>query len=855
MKNFFPSFTSSTLFFVLILLITGCVKQDFDTPPVNGADPDIPASQIMTIKDLKDTHVFGRITKLENDMYIAGLVTANDETGNFYQTLVIEDETAGILVLIELNGLFNQYPVGRRVFINLDGLYLSDFNGLIQLAGQELDTDGDGVTDRVDGIPEVLVDRYIQRGQYGLEVVPTVVTVSELTDDKIGSLIRLENMQFTNNDSGQLYADAAGQRSVNRFVQSCDGANIIVRTSGFSTLANAITPEGNGDLTAIYTVFGTTKQLIIRDTSDVNFTGARCGGGGTGGNEISIGDLRDLYSGTATNAPADRKVTGTVISDRENGNFVSRNLVLQNGDRGITIRFSEDHNFNLNDRIEVSTNGAELSDFNGLVQLNNVPNGNATEIGTGSITPRTVTISEIIAQADDLEGTLVKIENVLITKDGESDYAFSTNLNDGTGNLSMFTASGASFANDNFPTDSVSITGVIGDFNGVQINIRNTDDVVVTGGSGGGGNPGSGELIAIGTIVDSYTGTPTTAPNNRIKGIVISDYTNGNTTGLNAVVQDGDRGVVVRFQEEHSFALGQELEVNIDGVELSDFNGLVQLNAVPIGNAMVTGSGSVNPMTVTVAQFLSQSDMLESTLLKFENVTMSGDGTYNGAVIVGDATGTVSMFTRGTATFSAAALPTETTTITAVGSQFNDPQIFIRNLDDVAGGGGGNPGSDLDENFQNTVTHNVDASIAGWDNVAVQGERVWRGREFQDERFLQATAFNDNAPNMEAWMITPPIDVSEPKTLTFETAHSFHVHDGLTVWAATDYDGSNAATANWVQLSAYIAQSSDPENEFQPSGDVNLSGFSGTIHIGFKYVGSGPNDQTTSWRIDNVKVQ
>jgi len=103
-------------------------------------------------------------------------------------------------------------------------------------------------------------------------------------------------------------------------------------------------------------------------------------------------------------------------------------------------------------------------------------------------------------------------------------------------------------------------------------------------------------------------------------------------------------------------------------------------------------------------------------------------------------------------------------------------------------------------------------------------------------------------------MITPAVDASTPKILTFESAHSFYVHDGLTVWAATDYDGSNAATANWVQLSANIAQSSDPENEFQPSGDVDLSSFSGMIHIGFKYEGSGPNGQTASWRIDNGKV-
>jgi len=78
----------------------------------------------------------------------------------------------------------------------------------------------------------------------------------------------------------------------------------------------------------------------------------------------------------------------------------------------------------------------------------------------------------------------------------------------------------------------------------------------------------------------------------------------------------------------------------------------------------------------------------------------------------------------------------------------------------------------------------------------------------------------------------------------------------LTVWIATDYDGTNATTANWTELEdAYIAQSSDPQNEFQPSGNVDLSGFSGTGHIGFLYQGSGPSGNTTTFRVDNIIVE
>jgi len=856
MKKLTNLFPSLSLFFLLVLLVTSsCVDQDFDAPPTTGEDPDIPASAILSIQDLKEQHIFGTITQIESDQYISGVVTANDESGNLFQTIVIADETAGIFLLIEQTGLFTKYPVGRRIFVKLDGLYLSDFNGLIQLASQASDTDGDGEVDRVDGIEDVLEDQFIQRGQFGLAVVPTTLTLPELTDDKIGSLIQLENVQFVSGDAGETYADAAGLNSVNRLLQTCDGGSIIVRSSGFSNFANQLTPEENGSIIAIYTVFGTTQQLVIRDTNDVMFNGTRCGGGSPGGTEIAIGELRDLYNGTTIDAPLDRKIVGTVISDRSNGNIDSRNVIIQNGDRGITIRFQDENTYDLNEIIEVSTTGAELSDFNGLVQLNFVPNGNATSTGTGSITPNTITIADYLSQADELEGTLLKFENVIMTKDGEADYVFNIDLNDGTASLPMFTSPGASFANDIFPTDEVSITGIAGDFNGDQLNIRNLEDVVVTGTGGGPGGPG--DLVSIGSVVDMYTGTPFNATESRIKGTVISDFTNGNTTGLNAVLQDGDRGIVVRFDSGHSFAQGQEIEVNITGLEVNDFMGLVQVIGVPLSNATVTGSNNITPMPVTVATFLAQSDALESVLLSFEDVTLTGTGgsTYNGNVSVSDATGTVSMFTRGAASFSGETFPTMMTNLVAVGSQFGDPQIFIRNLDDVDGSvvpGG----EDIDEDFQNSVSSDIDINIPGWDNIATQGTRIWRGKEFGGNLYAQATAFGDMAANMETWLILPGIDLSSPKTLSFESAYAFYEHDGLTVWIATDYDGTNATTANWTELEdAYIAQSSDPQNEFQPSGNVDLSGFSGTGHIGFLYQGSGPSGNTTTFRVDNIIVE
>ena len=103
-----------------------------------------------------------------------------------------------------------------------------------------------------------------------------------------------------------------------------------MRTSGYSSFALKTLPEGNGTMLAIYTVFGTTKQLFLRDTADLQLTGTRCGGGGTTGDPIDISAVRALYQGTNVNLPAEKKIKGIVISDRTFSNITSKILLSGN---------------------------------------------------------------------------------------------------------------------------------------------------------------------------------------------------------------------------------------------------------------------------------------------------------------------------------------------------------------------------------------------------------------------------------------------------------------------------------------------------------------------------------------------
>ncbi len=145
--------------------------------------------------------------------------------------------------------------------------------------------------------------------------------------------------------------------------------------------------------------------------------------------------------------------------------------------------------------------------------------------------------------------------------------------------------------------------------------------------------------------------------------------------------------------------------------------------------------------------------------------------------------------------------------------------------------------------------------MEGWANIAVKGTRLWRSKIFSGNVYAQATAHLDAAAEMESWLITPTITLDVAKKITFESAYAFFVHDGLTVWISSNFNGTNVAGATWQQLSPTLAMSSDAQHAFIPSGNIDLSGFSGPVRIGFKYVGSGPGGQTTTFRIDNVKVE
>ncbi len=456
-------------FSLLCLLFASCVDKDYDEPPVNGEDPALKATH--TIQQLKTAYfVAGQAVALPDTAIIVGTVISDDTQGNFYKDLVIQDSTGGILLRLDRSNLSGLMPVGRRLFVKCGGLYISDYNGLVQIGVK----DGTGVG----RIPDILIDQYVSRGQWN-QPTETMVTqtfsiLNTVTDQN--TLVRLDSVHFLGTDVCNTWADMTLQQSANRTLIDKNGNEILVRTSNFATFGGGFIPGGTGSITGVLQVFGSDFQLVMRTLDDVSgFPPSNCVTNNTPVHTIA--DLRALFTGTLRYIPAGSDIEGIVISDKDAANITGNNIVLQDATAGITVRFTTPNtNFALGDKVRIDISNQELSEFNGLLEVNNVDVAMATETGTGTITPHVATIADINANGQAWESTLVQISGVTISGAGGV-YSGTTTLTDATGTLPMFTRTQASFAGTSYPTSTVTVTGIVGDFNAIQLNIRNTSDV------------------------------------------------------------------------------------------------------------------------------------------------------------------------------------------------------------------------------------------------------------------------------------------------------------------------------------------------------------------------------------------
>ena len=267
-KSYFLTFTiivTTCLFFT-----AACFKQSAKAG-VNTQFGD----SIISIQQLRKIHAMGGVEMIGQALLIEGVVVANDEHDNIYKSIYVQDKTGAIAIQLDGLSLYQSYPVGALLRINVRNLFLTDYRRMVQLVAAVDSSSGSLSTT---GIPSPMLPKFIKTISDNSPIHPLLVAYKNLGDSLQGRLIQLNGVEFSGSDTGQTYADKKNKLGISRSLKFCTGGTIYLRTSGYADFASVRTPAGNGIIIGVYSVFNAEKQIILRDTNDILLNGKRCTG-------------------------------------------------------------------------------------------------------------------------------------------------------------------------------------------------------------------------------------------------------------------------------------------------------------------------------------------------------------------------------------------------------------------------------------------------------------------------------------------------------------------------------------------------------------------------------------------------
>jgi hypothetical protein len=282
----FKIFASSIL---VCFAMVACVQDDdFTVPSSVGSEEnenlnallqsiDQNAVQLVSVEYVKGLYN-GQVTLIESDIAVKGYVSSSDATGNFYKEFYIQDAPenpiAGIGIYLNQVDSYNQFNIGREVYINLKGLYVGEN------ASEVITIGGSADGSRVGIINASQVQSYIMRSAITETMVPLVVNASSVDDSHMGLLVTFEDMQFPLGLEGQSYVDPYDDYDTLHPLVSClNGAEFFVETSSFASFNQEPLPtDGRGTITGLISKSygGDDIVMMLNSTDDVLFNDARC---------------------------------------------------------------------------------------------------------------------------------------------------------------------------------------------------------------------------------------------------------------------------------------------------------------------------------------------------------------------------------------------------------------------------------------------------------------------------------------------------------------------------------------------------------------------------------------------------
>ncbi len=140
-----------------------------------------------------------------------------------------------------------------------------------------------------------------------------------------------------------------------------------------------------------------------------------------------------------------------------------------------------------------------------------------------------------------------------------------------------------------------------------------------------------------------------------------------------------------------------------------------------------------------------------------------------------------------------------------------------------------------------------------WSTISVTGSEVWENDNtfgLDNTPCAAMSGYSGGANENEDWLVSPPMnfDLFEGETLEFWTATNY---DGptLEIKVSNEYSGGDPNSAQWDDLAATLSTGSW---EWTSSGQIDLSDYTGSVYVAFKYTSTTSGAAT--WEVDDVMV-
>ena len=258
--------------------LAACMDKDWEAPqfdePLYGNNSIMKeeGDKVITIGELKEKYSSlinastDGVKEITDDWQLQVVVNGNDEGGNLYKQISVQDPTGAIIVGINGSNLYPYMPVGQQLLINLKGLHIGGYRKQAQIGALY-----NGSIGRMDTDVWEQHVRLLKEGE--IEAKVDTVDFDENADKYIlsGRIVKLSGVTISG-EGTQVLAPEDGSVTLssncsNRLING--KSSLVLRTSSYSKFANRAIPKGKADVYGVCTRYNNTWQILMRTESDL----------------------------------------------------------------------------------------------------------------------------------------------------------------------------------------------------------------------------------------------------------------------------------------------------------------------------------------------------------------------------------------------------------------------------------------------------------------------------------------------------------------------------------------------------------------------------------------------------------